>query len=177
MTRPIVTKEKMLSERVARFKEMEPTTDAFIDTVIPEYQRRIYNLIGKKAFERPGAEAKIQGRHDFHMGLIELEPGKGAGLHAHKTEEVFIPLDGKFVIFWGDEGENEVELDQWDTISVPVGIMRGFRNPCDHTLHVLAVVGKEDLGGPLEWPDELVEKANSLGRRFDPETGLLEEQG
>ena len=34
----------------------------------------------------------------------------------------------RMVAGWGDEGENELTLTQWDVVSVPTGIMRGFRN-------------------------------------------------
>ena len=40
----------MLS-RLARFKELEVSAQAFVDTRIPEYQRDIYNVIGRGVTE------------------------------------------------------------------------------------------------------------------------------
>ena len=65
------------------------------------------------------------------MTYVGAEPGKGAALHSHSTVEVFIPLQGRWAVFWGDEGEQEIVLDPFDCVSVPVGVLRGFRNAGD----------------------------------------------
>ena len=41
-----VTMQQM-QERVARFNELRPSRQAFVDTRIPEHVRDIYNVIGK----------------------------------------------------------------------------------------------------------------------------------
>ena len=76
-----------------------------------------------------------------HMAIIRAEPGKGTGLHNHKTVEVFMPLTGKWSVIWGDEGESELQIGQYDTISIPPGVLRGFRNDSDHEALLLALVG------------------------------------
>lgn len=177
MSRPTVTPDEMLANNVMRFAEAKPQKDVFLDTLLPEYQRRNYNIIGESVYERAESAAAIKGAHGFHMGMIELDPGKGAGLHAHKTREVFMPLDGDFVVFWGDDGEHELTLKKWDVVSMPVGVMRGFRNPNDTVLHVMAVVGKDDLGGPLEWSDKLVDDVRAKGGEFDEAGKLTDAEG
>ena len=44
-----MTKFSMASllSRVARFKDLTSSSKAFVDTRIPEYQREIYNIIGR----------------------------------------------------------------------------------------------------------------------------------
>ncbi len=49
-----------------------------------------------------------------------------------------------------------------DTISVPIGVMRGFRNSDDKQIHVIAIVGGDD-GGRLEWDAKLIEEAKRHG--------------
>lgn len=166
-----ISREEMLRTRVSRFKQLRPFPKMFVDTVIPEYKREIFSIIGQGVNEDPDSAPAISAQHCFSVGVIKIEPGQGGGLHAHTTEEVFVPLDGKVTIFWGDEGENELELEQWDTISVPIGIMRGFRNSDNKTIHVLAIVGGHD-GGRLEWDQNLLERARALGGELD-ETGHL----
>jgi len=75
-----------------------------------------------------------------------LDPGKGAALHSHLTVEVFTPLSGQWVIIWGDHGENEIVLEAWDTISVPPGVMRGFRNVGREPTCLMAILGGTDPG-------------------------------
>ena len=104
MTAPIVTKEEMLVTRVARYKQLKPFPHAFLDTMIPEFERDIMSVIGESVLEDPDMAPAIAEEHCFSIGLIRLEPGQGAGLHSHSTEEVFIPLNGKFTLIWGDEG-------------------------------------------------------------------------
>ena len=59
---------------------------------------------------------------------------------------MFIPLSGRWSVYWGDEGENEVILDTFDCISVPVGVLRGFRNVGERHAYLMAILGGTDAG-------------------------------
>lgn len=166
MANPTPSVEEMLKTRVARRKDLVPYPESFIDTVIPRYERNLYSIIGQSVFEDPAMKPAIDVRHPFSFSLIEVDPGKGAGLHSHSTEEVFMPVDGKLAVFWGDQGENEVELGPLDTVTVPIGVMRGFRNADDKTIHVIAVVGGDD-GGRLDWHQDLIKEAEEHGGHLD----------
>ena len=83
-----------------------------------------------------------------------------------------MPIDGKLAVFWGDKGENEVVLGPLDTITVPIGVMRGFRNDDDKTIHVIAIVGGDD-GGRLEWHEELIKEAKAHGGKLS-DSGYIE---
>ena len=166
MTDLMITKDEMLRTRVAKYKEVRPFPRAFLDTVVPEFKRDIFSIIGAGVLEDSEMKPAIEGAHPFSLGLIRMEPGQGAGLHAHTTEEVFIPLNGKCTIVWGDTGENEIELEQWDTCSVPVGVMRGFRNTDDHTVVVVAINGGDD-SGRLTWSPALAKRAKEFGAELN----------
>jgi len=45
--------------------------------------------------------------------------------------------------------------------------MRGFRNPNDHEVVILALVGIADGGGPVTWPPEVLERAKETGLAVD----------
>jgi quercetin dioxygenase-like cupin family protein len=158
----VISKDEMERTRVARFKALRPFPRAFLDTVVPEFKRDIFSVIGAGVLEDSEMAPRINEEHCFSIGLIRMEPGQGAGLHAHTTEEVFIPLNGKCTIIWGDNAENEIELEQWDTCSVPIGVMRGFRNDDDHTVVVIAINGGHD-SGRLTWHPQLKERAKQYG--------------
>ena len=53
-----VTMQEMLS-RTARFKELKASKEAFVDTRIPEYQRKIFNVIGEGVTEDASLEVAM----------------------------------------------------------------------------------------------------------------------
>jgi mannose-6-phosphate isomerase-like protein (cupin superfamily) len=166
-----ISKEEML-KRVARFKELEPSRYAFVDTAIPGHERLIYNVIGKGVTEDPSLNPAIADSRDFNVTFVETAPGKGAALHSHSTVEVFIALSSKWSIYWGDNGESEIVLEPWDTISVPVGVMRGFRNVGDGDGYLMAILGGSDAGR-VAWAPTVLERAKATGLELDQEGNVI----
>src|SRR3546814_1693345 len=81
--------------------------------------------------------------------------GNGAALHAHETEEVFMPLIGPWAIVWmTDDGEKEIVLEPFDTISIPMGVYRGFRYVGDGKGTLLTLIGGPDAGKD-DWHSEV----------------------
>ena len=56
------------------------------------------------------------------------------------TYENFMPLSGRWRIFWGDQSEQSIDLEQWDMVSIPPGTMRRFENLADERSHMLVLV-------------------------------------
>jgi quercetin dioxygenase-like cupin family protein len=82
------------------------------------------------------------------MTLAVCPPGQGPELHAHvKTYETFTVLRGRFEVRWNDTGSERLELEELDTISVPPGVCRAFRNMGDREgiLQVLITGGVHDM--------------------------------
>ena len=94
-------------------------------------------------------------------------------MHSHLTVEVFTPLSGKWAIIWGDQGENEIVLEAWDTISVPPGVMRGFRNVGSEAACLMAILGGTDPGR-VTWSTEVLEKAKKTGLGFDENGNVIQ---
>jgi mannose-6-phosphate isomerase-like protein (cupin superfamily) len=164
---------EMESTRVARWGQVEPYGETFIESRLPGFEKRLYKLINRGVLENQGVDPAIKGSHRFGVTLIEVPAGQGANLHSHKTEEVFFPLNGDMVVIWGEKGEHEMTLHQWDCISMPTDIMRGFRNPNNHTLVIYSVVGgRDEEVGRIEWHPDVLKAAESTGLRYD-ETGYL----
>ena len=150
-----------MMKRVARFKEQKSSAKAFIDTRIAGYERDIFAIIGGSVMEDPDLRPPIPAQ-EFHLGIVKAEPGRGSALHSHLTEEVFMPLTGRWSIYWGPRGDKEVILEPWDVISLPTHVMRGFRNAGTETAYLLAVVGGHDPG-KVGWPDEMKAMARAAG--------------
>lgn len=162
------TPEYMESQRIGRFVELKSSAKAFIDALIPGYERDLYNIIGRGVVEDKELLPPIKDNRDFNLGLIKAEPGKGASPHIHATIEVFFALTGKWAIYWQnrDGARHEVILDPYDTVSVPIGLSRGFRNAGGETAYMLAIVGGTDPGR-VEWPSETVDMARQHGIGLD----------
>lgn len=161
-----------MERNVARFRDQKSSSKAFIDTRIPGHERDIYSIIGSGVMEDPDMHTPIPAQ-DFHLAMVRCEPGKGAALHSHLTQEVFMPLSGRWSIFWGPEGAREVILEPYDVASVPIHVMRGFRNVGEDTAMLLAVVGGHDPGR-VGWPEATQALARAAGLVVDADGNLRE---
>ena len=145
-------------QRVARFSDLKPFKQAFVDSLIPGHERENFRVIGPGVSENPDMKPPITDAHGFSLGGIRAKPGKGAALHSHTTTEVFVPFSGEWAIYWGDQGENEVVLGPLDTISVPPGVMRGFRNVGKEEAYLMVVMDGADPGR-VTWSQDVLDKA------------------
>ncbi|MBM4226900.1 MAG: hypothetical protein FJ164_04000 [Gammaproteobacteria bacterium] len=159
-----VTPEKMERERVGRFKSLKSSAKAFIDTRLPNGERDILTVIGRGVVEDAELAPPIKDNRDFNVAYIRAKHGCGATLHIHETLEVFIPMKGTWGVFWQnrDGSRHEVELEPYDTVSVPIGVSRGFRYLGKGSGLMMAIVGGTDPGR-VHWPKETVEEAAKHG--------------
>ena len=162
-----------LEKRIARFKDLKYSSQGYLDTRIPAHERNTYNVIGRGVTEDPNLKPAITESDGFNLTYIGADPGKGAALHDHPTVEVFIPMTGKWSIIWGDNGEHETLIDQFDVISVPPGIMRGFRNESDKHSFIMAILGGSDSGS-VSWAPNIIGEAEKTGLRLNEDGTITE---
>jgi hypothetical protein len=163
---------------VARFGNLRGSEEAFVDSRLPGHRRKKINLIGMgvvEATDKPDLMPNIPApAYGFNLGMIQAEHGNGAALHAHKTEEVFMPLVGAWAVIWmTDEGEKEIVLEPFDTISVPIGVYRGFRYVGEGKGTLLTLIGGPDAG-KVGWHSSVTEAAEKSGLRRDSSGKLAE---
>ncbi|MCR0985174.1 cupin domain-containing protein [Roseomonas populi] len=156
-----------MEKYVARFGALRGSEEAFVDSSLPGARRFKINLIGMGVVERedlPDLAANIPlPAKGFNLGMIQAEHGNGASLHAHQTEEVFMPLIGPWAVVWRtDEGVKELVLQPFDTIHVPVGVYRGFRYVGEGKGTLLTIIGGPDAG-KVAWDEEVLKKAAEGG--------------
>jgi quercetin dioxygenase-like cupin family protein len=160
------------STRVARFDQLKPFSMAFVDSLLPEGRKKNLKVIGKGVVENAEMQPPISEDHGFTVSYIVMPPGGGAELHAHNTPEVFIPMNGPLSVLIGDERE-VLRLHPLDVVSVPTGVMRGFRNDNEFELTIMAMVGGHTGGGSVTWhPQVLARAAEETGLAVD-EAGNL----
>lgn len=141
--------DDLASRNTVRFDELEVDWQSYPDTELADFERGLRLVFGERSEKVASDGAAVDGaavdEHDFTVAIIEAEPGKGAALHAHTTEEVFLPLKGRWNIYWSpdenDIPQREATLGEWDAISIPGPVMRGFRNVSDDTGFLLIITG------------------------------------
>lgn len=143
-----------MEARVARFAALRPTAD-YVDAGIPGCERTTWRVLGVPPDAPLAAE-------EFHMNLVRCAPGKSAPLHNHLTQEVFMPLTGTWEVFWGPEGERRLTLGPWDTITIPPGVSRGFRNVGNEDAVLMGIAGGRDPGR-INWPEPVRAAARAAG--------------
>jgi len=184
-----VTLEEMES-RVARFSQITPQSNSYSEEDgIPKeaYEmltaKTLYLLMSPECQGGPMAhQPAVVTKDKMSVIIAECPPGDRPLLHAHhRTNETFFCLDGRFRIRWGDEGENQTYLEQYDMIAVPPGVVRDFTNVSDKTARLLVwITGEtEDDFNDIEMPpieaqrlekkfgNEVLKKFKNIGVSFN----------
>ena len=144
-----------MEKRVARFQQLVPLAIQQ-DAAVPQaardvvYARKLLSVIGLEGSTKTpiNSAAPITGAAGMTMTLAVCPPGQGPGLHSHRqTFETFTVLAGRFEITWNDDGGNRLVLERFDTISIPPGVCRAFRNigESEGILQVLITGGVHDM--------------------------------
>ena len=144
-----------MAPRISRFNELKPLAvqsnpDIPLAAADLIYARKLLSVIGLGggAVTPVNANAPITGAGGMTMVVASCPPGQGPSLHSHRaTFETFTVLRGRFEVTWNDRGQDRVELGELDTISVPPGVARAFRNigTSEGLLQVIITGGVHDM--------------------------------
>jgi quercetin dioxygenase-like cupin family protein len=134
------TREEML-QRVARFADRAADPGAFPDLQQQQGQRSVSYRLSPGAL---GGPAPITQPHNFHLSVSTLSKGIRPTVHSHPYNEVFMPLDAHFRLYWGEGLAEAIDLAPFDVVSVPAGVFRTFENLDDQVGHMVAIF---DHGG------------------------------
>ena len=144
-----------MAPRISRFNELKPLavqTNPDIPLAAADliYARKLLSVIGLGGgtVTPVNANAPITGAGGMTMVIASCPPGQGPSLHSHRaTYETFTVLRGRFEVTWNDRGQDRVELGELDTISVPPGVARAFRNigTDEGLLQVIITGGVHDM--------------------------------
>ncbi len=165
MNHPPVSSAEML-QRVVRFGDYTKENAVplmFIDSLLPGHHRLNYAVIGDTASENPDFRPILNQPHKFQIGMFKAMPnGNGPAYHTHDYVEIFLPLEGKWRFYWGNdpegEPEGEVFLEKWDLISFPPGLYRGLENVSDQPAWCFAVLVQHEVfaGKDPHWSPRVI---------------------
>jgi len=140
-----ISREAMQA-RVWRFNELTPSPRAFLDCTLPGHVRTLYSALGQGADEEQLEGTAVEEAENYHIDFVKAQPGNGAALHSHGSEETFIGLTGEWEVFWGDDGDETITLSSFDGIVVPAGVLRGFKNVSNVEATLMVVLGAHNTG-------------------------------
>lgn len=162
--------------RIARFSRMQPTKRSFeAQHGIPAeaYEmtaaKYLYPLMAPEGNKRSAARPAISGIPGLEVNIVRCPPGQGAKPHAHmRSVESFLVLTGRYRIECGDNDELAADLEPFDMVSVPPGVMRRFTNvgEADALMLVLVQGSLEDAFGDIISD---ARNAEAISRRFGAE--------
>ena len=163
-----------MTERIARFNELTPSTLPFVEGRIEGHkERKNYSIVGPGVAEDSQQSVKISKPHGYNLGAVSANPKNGSGLHSHTTAEVFLIYSGNWRFYWGADGKNEIILSKGDVISMPTNMFRGFENAGDEEGLIFVVLGNDDPG-IITWVPDVLIKARETGLALLDDNSLID---
>ena len=163
-----------MTERIARFNELTPSTLPFVEGRIEGHkERKNYSIVGPGVAEDSQQSVKISESHGYNLGAVSANPKNGSGLHSHTTAEVFLIYSGNWRFYWGADGKNEIILSKGDIISMPTNMFRGFENAGDKEGLIFVVLGNDDPG-IITWVPSVLIKAKETGLALLDDNSLVD---
>ena len=153
-----------LDNRLVRYSELKPCTNAFIDTRSPGSDKKEnFTVIGPGVAENPNQHVHISIAHGFNIGGARQPPGCLNSQHSHLTEEVFVVHTGSWAFITGvNADDGKIILEEGDIISIPTDVFRGFENVGKYSGYLHAVLGGDDPGRVL-WAPSVFDMAKEYG--------------
>ena len=163
-----------MTDRIARFNELTPSTLPFVEGRIEGHKKRKnYSIVGPGVAEDSQQSVKISKPHGYNLGAVCAHPKNGSGLHSHTTAEVFLIYSGKWRFYWGADGKNEIILAKGDIISMPTNMFRGFENVGNEEGLIFVVLGNDDPG-IITWIPNVLIKAKETGLALLDDNSLID---
>lgn len=159
-----VSRDEMMSRIVAKAdRDFRP---AFIDQGLRGGGAEIAPVIGHGITQNRDHAAPITNPHGFSVEWLRLRPGQSVGPFALDEKMVLIAHEGRFGVDFPDGGNTSVEVDAWDTFSVPGGVSRRITALGDAPVEILVVVAGDHRKRPAFAPD-VIEAAKAAGLGLD----------
>ena len=163
-----------MTERIARFNDLIPSTLPFVEGRIEGHkERKNYSIVGPGVAEDSQQSVKISEPHGYNLGAVSANPKNGSGLHSHTTAEVFLIYSGNWRFYWGADGKNEIILSKGDIISMPTNMFRGFENAGNEEGLIFVVLGNDDPG-IITWVPNVLIKAKETGLALLDDNSLVD---
>lgn len=157
-----VSRDEMMSRIVAAdAREFRP---AFIDQALPTGGAQIAPVIGFGMTQNRDHAAPVTNSHGFSAEWLRIEPGQSVGPFILDEKMVLMMHEGQAQLDY-DSGAS-VNLNGWDTYSVPGGVYRTLKATGDTPVEALVVLSGDHRKRPVFKPETL-EAAQDAGLGLD----------
>jgi quercetin dioxygenase-like cupin family protein len=147
-----VSREEMMSRIVAAdARDFRP---AFIDQSLPTGGAQIAPVIGLGMTQNREHAAPITNAHEFSAEWLRIEPGQSVGPFMLDEKMVLMMHEGQLQLDYTEDGVS-VQVNAWDTYSVPAGVMRTLTATGDTAVEVLVVLSGDHRKRPVFAPEVL----------------------
>ena len=156
-----------MEKYVIRYKDLPNRISPvrLLAMALPEFERKRYPVTGRST-EQSWSDKRVGEVEAFNINFVSCDAKCGIGAHAHDSDEAFIVLTGRWAVSFGEAGDQEIELEPFDMISVPPNIMHGVTNLADSESFMLAVQGAH-RGATIQWSSKVVEQVRALGQEAE----------
>ena len=151
-------------KNVAMYSDLINDPNAFVDKSNPSKRLPIKWVIST---DNKAAPAGIASPHSFHMSFIESKAGNSPVIHAHEYREIFMPIRGRYRIYFNKDSENHVELGPFDTFSVPPMLWRRVEQqgePGEPGMIMVIYDNVDDPNTGIFVPQEIIDADKAAGR-------------
>ena len=159
-----VGRDEMMSRIVAKgARDFKP---GFIDSGLPGRGAELAPVIGHGITQNRDHAAPITNPHGFSAEWLRLPAGGSVGPFMLDEKMVLLGHEGRMRIDYIDGGGASVEVNAWDTYSVPASRQVKFTALGDDTVEALLVVSGDHRKRPV-FPADVIEEARDAGLGLD----------
>jgi len=133
-------------KNVVRYEDLQLDPNSFIDKETGKPLPIKYVI----SPDNKAGPAGITEPHKFHMCFIESKVGNSPVTHFHSYREIFMPIRGRYAIYFNEDSSERVELGPLDCFSVPPGLWRRVEQipDGDNKMNGMVMVIFDDVEDP-----------------------------
>jgi quercetin dioxygenase-like cupin family protein len=139
---------------------------AFIDADLPGCGAELAPVIGHGLTQNRDHVAPITNPHGFSTDWLRLAPGTRVSPFTLPDKMVLIVHKGRMRITFHDGAQVHVDLDEWDTFSIPADTLRSIEALGDAPVEALVTVSGDHRKRP-NFTSEVIELAQAGGYGLD----------
>jgi len=161
-----------MRQRVVTAEERQWSGDALLDSCLEGHRSQMAPVIGYGISQDRNHAPKVTNPHGFSIEWLKLPAGQSVSSFRIKEKQVLISYAGSITVTMNRPGEEvAIDLDAWDTASVPADAWRSIRNNSDVDAEIVVITAGDGRKIP-EWAPETMQRVLEAGRGVD-KSGLI----
>jgi quercetin dioxygenase-like cupin family protein len=156
-----------MRQRVVTKEERDWSSDALLDSCLDGHRSQMAPVIGYGISQDRDQAPKITNPHGFSIEWLKLPPGQSVSRFRIGEKQVLISYAGSLAVTLNGPGsEVELQVDAWDTVSIPADAWRSIRNISDVEAEVVVITAGDGRKVP-EWAPEVMRAVEASNRSVD----------